>query len=87
MLALIFIIGLDLILSLAVMTGVWIYFNREAQIVLEIKKLVGDISDDLSKLLTDFKTLRNLTSDVVQPLFNSQVIDIESKVLTDLRED
>ncbi len=80
-------IGFDLFLALAVMTGIWAFMNQENEKVIEIKKVFEDISSDASKLKNDLKLLRKLASEIVQPLLNSNVVDIESRALPDGVED
>ena len=45
--------------------------------------LIGDISNDATNLLNDFKVLKGAISDIVKPLLSSKVIDIESKSISD----
>ncbi len=73
----------DFLIALIVMTGIWAFFNRESQKVVEIQNLVGEISQDLSTLTKDLKILGELLSEIAQPLLNPQVVDVESKPLGD----
>ena len=77
----IFTIALDLLIALAMMTGLWLYFNKEDEKVMEMNKVVGEIFNDAFKLAKDFNVLRVAISEITQPLLISKVIDIESKSL------
>ncbi len=87
MLTFIFTIGFDIIFALAVMTGIWIYFNRENESVLKMKDVVIDISSDFSNLQKDLKVLKGLTTEIAQPLLNPRVIDVASNPLPSSGED
>ena len=79
--AFLFVILFDLTLAIGVMTGVWIYLNRDDEQVLEMKKIIEDLSSDLSNILKKIKFLLRLISDIIEPFLSLQVVDIESKTL------
>ncbi|WP_320668158.1 hypothetical protein [Prochlorococcus sp. MIT 1307] len=71
------------IATVVITVVVWLGFNRESEIAMDISKVIEDISADMSKTYKDLRGLIALVLEIAQPLLNSQVVDVKSEELTD----
>ena len=81
MLLIIFILLLVTILTIAITVGVWLFFNKESELYIEVSKVLRDISLDTSRILKGLKFLTLLLSEIAQPLLNTEVVDVISEDL------
>ncbi len=83
MLTLIFFVLLIPSLTVGITLGVWYWFNRETEKAVEIKRVLIELGNDISKLIKDMKGLSHFLSEVAQPLLSPAAIDVESEHVND----
>ena len=82
-------------LTVVITLGVWYWFHRDNDKAIEMKGLLIEVGKDTSKLYKDIKGLslllgevaQPLLSAVAQPLLSAAAIDIESKDLTEEKDE